>query len=131
MKNFKYLFQFSLMCLIISCEPVSSVAINGKKKLMLKEEIGCNVKFIVENCQYSIFRFFLLNKRSHIELINVRSFMEPLSSYNDAFSSFFPCYMDRDTISMDDRGRPLFSSQLKDHTERKKDIEFITIPNRF
>jgi len=57
--------------------------------------------------------------------------MRLLSEHNDAFSSFYPTYRDRDTISLDDRGWPLFSAQLKDHIERKKDIKFIIPPNDY
>lgn len=122
---------FMFLIVLISCDPIWSVAINGKKELILKKDIGCNAKLIIENSHGTRFRFIFSNENSFIKVENVKNLMLLFEANNKAFSDFFPFNRDEDTVMIDDKGRFLFQAQLKDYNDLKKDIEFIIPPNKY
>lgn len=122
---------FMSLIVLISCDPIWSVSINGKKELILKKDVGCNAKLIVENSHGTRFRFIFLNENSFIKVENVKYLISVLEANNNAFSDFFPFYRDKDTVMLDDKGRFLFQAQLKDNNDLKKDVEFIIPPNKY
>lgn len=101
------------LIVLISCDPIWSVAINGEKELILKKDMGGNAKLIVENSHGIGFRFIFINENSFISVENVKHLMSLIGDNNKAFSDFFPFYRDKDTLMIDNKGRFLFQAQLR------------------
>ncbi len=91
------------LIVFISFDPIWSVAINGKKELILKKDVGCNAKLIVENSHGTRFSFIFLNENSFIKVENVKYLIPVIEANNKAFSDFFPFYRDKDTVMLDDK----------------------------